>query len=46
MAKKQKENIIQLLGKEPKKQMKRTHQAIQKAFKDNGRDGKSTRRAR
>jgi len=30
---KPKENIIKLMGKEPKKQMKKTHQAIMKAFR-------------
>jgi len=34
MAKREpKGNIIKLMGEEPKKQMKKTHQAIMKAFK-------------
>jgi len=33
------ENIIQLIGKEPKKQAKKVHLAIQKAFGRNGKRG-------
>lgn len=36
-------NVIQLMGKEPKKQMKRTHQAIQKALRNNNPCSKEPR---
>lgn len=40
------ENIIQLMGKEPKKQAKRVYLAIQTAFKKNGNNGKAPRGTR
>lgn len=43
--KKDQPKIIELMGKEDKKKMKRTHKAIQKAFINNGQsNGKRPRR--